>query len=102
MFKADLLRGKTALITGGGTGIGRATAMRFAETGAAVMLCGRRREPLEETRDSIVLLGGEAAIYPMNIREPEAAAAAIAAVAARWGRLDMLINNAGGQIGATR
>lgn len=61
------------------------------------MLCGRRREPLEETRDAIAQAGGQADIHPMNIREPEAAAAAIAAATARWGKLDVLINNGGGQ-----
>ncbi len=89
--------GKVALITGGGTGIGRATAMAFAATGAKVAICGRRPEPLEATRAAIEATGGECLAIPTDIREPEQTAPMLDAVLERFGRIDVLVNNAGGQ-----
>ena len=60
-LETGLLTGKTAWITGGGTGIGRAMALRFPELGARLAVSGRRREPLEQTVDQIRAAGGEAA-----------------------------------------
>ena len=54
MFQTDLLKGRTILITGGGTGLGRAMALRFAELGASLFLVGRREDPLKETARDIV------------------------------------------------
>jgi NAD(P)-dependent dehydrogenase (short-subunit alcohol dehydrogenase family) len=89
--------GAVALVTGGGTGLGRATALELVHTGARVAVCGRRAELLEETRSAIETLGGECLAVPADVREPEQAEAAVEAVLERFERIDVLVNNAGGQ-----
>jgi citronellol/citronellal dehydrogenase len=96
-FRADLFTGTTALVTGAGSGIGRATARGFAALGAKVLLCGRRRDRLEETAAEIAGAGGVAECFDMSIRDPEQVKKAIDDAWQRWGRLDVLVNNAGGQ-----
>lgn len=96
-FAADLLAGKTVLVTGGGSGIGRATAIEMARSGAAVALYGRRREKLEETAVVIEQCGGRALILTGDTRDLDQVAAAMAAIEAEFGGLDVLVNNAGGQ-----
>lgn len=93
----DANAGAVVLVTGGGTGIGRATALAFARSGAAIALCGRRPEPLEATRAAIEALGAEALAVPCDVREPEQVVALVDAVLERFGRIDVLVNNAGGQ-----
>ena len=61
MFQSDLLKGRTILITGGGTGLGRSMALRFAELGANIFLVARREEPLKETAAAIQAKGARAA-----------------------------------------
>ncbi|MGH3024545.1 MAG: SDR family NAD(P)-dependent oxidoreductase [Gaiellaceae bacterium] len=85
------------LVTGGGTGIGRATALELARSGAAVAICGRRPEPLEAVRAELEALGAECLAVPADVREPEAVEALVDAVLERFGRVDVLVNNAGGQ-----
>jgi citronellol/citronellal dehydrogenase len=97
IFRPDLLRANVALVTGGGTGIGRAIAHELAALGATVVLSGRREQPLIEVADEIVAAGGSAGHVPLDIRDAEAVEAAVAEVVARHGRLDLLVNNAGGQ-----
>ena len=86
-----------ALVTGGGTGIGRATALALAGDGASVVVCGRRTEPLEETRAAVEALGTECLAVPTDVREPEQVEALVDATLERFGRIDVLVNNAGGQ-----
>ncbi|HEU4448997.1 MAG TPA: SDR family oxidoreductase [Gaiellaceae bacterium] len=86
-----------ALVTGGGTGIGRATALALARGGAAVAVCGRRPEPIESARAEVEALGREALAVPTDVREPEQVEALVDAVLDRFGRIDVLVNNAGGQ-----
>jgi NAD(P)-dependent dehydrogenase (short-subunit alcohol dehydrogenase family) len=95
------LSGKVAFITGGGTGIGRACAMLFAKEGARIAIGGRRREPLDETVREISKLGAEAMAITCDVTERKPVEAAIAAVVERFGRLDVLVNNAGTAIVAT-
>jgi citronellol/citronellal dehydrogenase len=90
----DANAGKVALVTGGGTGIGRATAFELARTGAKVVVCGRRAEPLEEMQAE---LGEDCLAVPTDVREPEQVAALVDGALERFGRIDVLVNNAGGQ-----
>ena len=93
----DLLSDRTALVTGGGTGIGKAIALQLGACGARVAVAGRRPEPLEETRTELLAAGVESLALPTDIREPEQVAATVAAVEEDLGRIDILVNNAGGQ-----
>ena len=79
------------MITGAGTGIGRATARAFLEAGWRVALVGRREAPLRETAAG----NGNALVMPFDVADPDAVAAGVARVADAWGRLDVLFNNAG-------
>jgi meso-butanediol dehydrogenase/(S,S)-butanediol dehydrogenase/diacetyl reductase len=88
------LQDKIAFITGGGSGIGAATAERFAEEGARVVICGRRREPLDEVVARIRAAGGQAEAVVADVSDEAAFTAALADCARRHGRLDILVNNA--------
>ena len=90
----DANAGKVALVTGGGTGIGRATALELARTGAKVAVCGRRPEPLEAVRAE---LGDDCLAIRTDVREPEQVGALVEQTLERFGRIDILVNNAGGQ-----
>jgi citronellol/citronellal dehydrogenase len=89
--------GKAALVTGGGTGIGAATAVELARTGASVAICGRRPEPLEAVRAMIVAAGGSCLAVPADVRELDQVEALVDATLERFGAIDLLVNNAGGQ-----
>lgn len=89
------LANKVALVTGGGTGIGRATAELFAQEGAKVAVSGRRKEKLEETLTAITSKGGEAIAIPGDVTREEDAKRMVMETVARWGKLDILVNNAG-------
>src|SRR5262245_40538328 len=95
-FRKDLLAGKTTVITGGGTGLGRSMAVRMAGLGAKVAVLGRRPEPLQETARAIRDAGGAAAGVPCDIRDPEAVARAVDAVEKELGPVNQLVNNAAG------
>ena len=90
----DANAGKVALVTGGGTGIGRAVARELARTGAKVAICGRRPEPLEDVQSE---LGDDCLAVPTDVREPEQVEALVDRALERFGRVDILVNNAGGQ-----
>lgn len=97
VFRDGLFAGQVVVITGGGTGIGRCIAHELAALGATVVLAARRREPLERTAAEIRDAGGSADVVELNIRDETAVDAAFADIVARHGRLDALVNNAGGQ-----
>ncbi len=91
---------KVAVVTGGGTGIGRATALQLANDGYKVAICGRRSEPLEAVREEIVMTGGVCLADPCDIREPDQVTAFVDRILDEGGRIDALVNNAGGQFTA--
>jgi len=96
-FAPDLLSGQVALVTGGGTGMGRATAIEMARCGADIVLLGRRAEPIEDCARIIHDLGRKAIAIPADIRLPEQIEGAMQRIKSEFGRLDILVNNAGGQ-----
>lgn len=100
MFAPGLFDGTTALVTGGGTGIGRRTALILAELGARVALCGRRREPLDAVRAEVEATGGVCLAETCDIREPDQIAQLVDRIDEELGACDVLINNAGGQFPA--
>jgi citronellol/citronellal dehydrogenase len=97
IFAPGLLEGRVCVVSGAGTGLGRATAIELASLGATVVGCGRRPEPLEEAVEEITRAGGSAEAVPMDIRDEEAVERLVDGVLERHGRLDVLVNNAGGQ-----
>jgi citronellol/citronellal dehydrogenase len=100
VLRADANVGRVALVTGGGTGIGAATAFELAATGAAAVICGRRERPLRDTAERIRAAGGECLPLAADIREPDDVTALLDAALERFGRIDVLVNNAGGQFAA--
>ncbi|GMU47274.1 MAG: short-chain dehydrogenase [Porticoccaceae bacterium] len=98
VYHPELFAGRSVLVSGGGTGIGRAIAVLYARLGARVAICGRRAEPLAETAELIRKgLGVEIATHAMTIRDPDQVGALMDAVWTGHGGLDVLVNNAGGQ-----
>jgi len=91
---AGRMQGKVAFVTGGGSGIGAATAQRLAQEGATVVVCGRRREPLDEVVAGIVAAGGKAEAEVADVSDEAGFTATLEAAAQRHGRLDVLVNNA--------
>ena len=85
--------GKTALVTGAGSGVGRAAALALAVAGWSVALVGRRQDALDETASLGV--GGSFLVLPTDVSKPDLVDAAFAVVNEKWGRLDLLFNNAG-------
>jgi citronellol/citronellal dehydrogenase len=95
IFQPGLLDGQVAIVSGGGTGLGRASALELAALGARVVVCGRRPEPLEETAAQAD--GGRCEAITCDIREEDQVDALVDEVLDRHGRIDCLVNNAGGQ-----
>ena len=99
-LRPGLFAGRTALVTGGGSGIGRVIARRFAALGAQVVLAGRHPETLAAAQHEIESAGGVCLAHPTDIRQVDQVEALVAAALARFDRLDFVINNAGGQFPA--
>jgi NAD(P)-dependent dehydrogenase (short-subunit alcohol dehydrogenase family) len=89
------LKGRVALVTGGGSGIGRAAAIRFAEAGARVAVLGRTRDELDEAVRKIERAGGEGLALEADVSRPEDVEEAVRQVEQRWRRLDVVFANAG-------
>src|SRR5689334_18754591 len=93
VFRQGLLDGQICVVSGAGTGLGRATAVELASLGATVIGCGRRPEPIDETVRMIRDSGGTAEAEAMDIRDDEAVNALFDGVLERHGRVDVLVNN---------
>src|SRR5690242_17432451 len=100
IFRDSLLQGKVAFVTGGGTGIGRRMADRFAEHGAKVVLVGRRQEKLDEAAASIRAAGGTAETAALDVRNYDAVAEALKSTHERLGPIDILLCGAAGNFPA--
>jgi citronellol/citronellal dehydrogenase len=97
IFRPALLDGQVCLVSGAGSGLGRETALELARLGAAVIGCGRREEPLAETAALAADLPGAFEREAMDIRDSDAVERLLDGLLERHGRLDVLVNNAGGQ-----
>jgi citronellol/citronellal dehydrogenase len=97
VFRPGLFEGKTMLVTGGGTGLGRCTAHELASLGANVVIAARRAEPLEATAAEIREAGGRCQTVVLDIRDENAVEQVVAGLVSTHGRIDGLVNNAGGQ-----
>lgn len=97
VFVPGMLAGQVVLVTGGGSGIGRATAHEVASLGAHAVLIGRKPEKLSAVQAEISADGGQASTHSCDIRDEAAVVALVQAIVATHGRIDALVNNAGGQ-----
>lgn len=89
------LKNKVAIITGGGTGIGRGIAKMFANEGAYIVVCGRRKEPLEAVVKEILANGDEAIYCTVDVSSAEQIQDMVETTLMKWGQIDILVNNAG-------
>lgn len=96
-YRADLLKDQVVLVSGAGSGIGRAIAVQCGRLGAKVVLCGRKAEKLEATAALLSRAGAESFVRPVTIRDAEDVGRMQDEAWERFGRLDHLVNNAGGQ-----
>jgi len=97
VYRPDLFAGKTVLVSGGGSGLGKATAWLFGRLGAHVAICGRKADKLEAAAKGMREAGLKVEAIACNIRKAEEVAALFSTFAERAGPLDILVNNAGGQ-----
>ncbi|MCA9581129.1 MAG: SDR family oxidoreductase, partial [Myxococcales bacterium] len=97
IFRDGLFQDDVAIVTGGGTGIGLAVVRELRELGARVAICGRRPEPLQRTAEELDDGGTPVFHACCDIRDPDSVVAFVEAVHAHFGRVDVLVNNAGGQ-----
>ena len=97
VFAPGLMAGKVMVVTGGGSGIGRCVAHVLSALGAHVVLVGRKLEKLQTVQDEITQDGGAASFHVCDIRQEDTVKQTVAAIVAAHGRIDGLVNNAGGQ-----
>ena len=96
MYEKDLLNGKTIVVTGGGTGLGKSMSRRFGELGANIVISGRRKEKLEDTADEFSKLGIDVLTCPGDVRKLEDVELMTSQALDKFGTIDCLLNNAAG------
>ena len=96
MFEKDILKNKVVLITGGGTGLGKSMAMRFAELGASLVIASRRREVISEAKSQIIEIGAEVLGLQCDVRDTDQVNSMVSDTLNRFDKIDILINNAAG------
>jgi NAD(P)-dependent dehydrogenase (short-subunit alcohol dehydrogenase family) len=101
VFKSDILQGRVALVTGGGTGIGREIARTLGEHGASIVICSRKTEVIAATRDDFIKQGIECLAVTADIRDPALVEAVVQEILERFLRLDIVVNNAAGNFPAS-
>lgn len=99
-FAPDILAEQVALVTGGGTGIGKEIARTFGRHGAKLCIAARRQDVLEATKDEFEQEGFECLAVPCDVRQPDQVERVLQETLARFGRLDVLVNNAAGNFPA--
>ena len=96
MFDAQLLKGKKIVVTGGGTGLGKSMATRFAELGADLVITSRRQNVIDETAKELSEHGGKVLAISCDVRDPEQVEAMVEKTVSKFGKIDILLNNAAG------
>ena len=96
MFDAQLLKGKKIVVTGGGTGLGKSMATRFAELGADLVITSRRQNVIDETAKELSENGGKVLAISCDVRDPEQVEAMVEKTVSKFGKIDILLNNAAG------
>ena len=96
MFKTGLLKGKSIIITGGGTGLGKSMATRFAELGADLVITSRRQNVIDETAEELRQYGGQVLAVPCDVRDPDQVQHMVDETVKTFGKIDILLNNAAG------
>ena len=96
MFETGLLKGKSIIITGGGTGLGKSMATRFAELGADLIITSRRQNVIDETAEELRQHGGQVLAVSCDVREPDQVQHMVDETVKTFGKIDILLNNAAG------
>lgn len=96
MFEKELLNDKSIIVTGGGTGLGKSMATRFAELGANLVITSRRQEVIDKTAEELRELGGKVLAIACDVRDPEQVNAMVSQTVDEFRKVDILLNNAAG------
>ncbi len=96
MFRVDLLKGKTIIVTGGGTGLGKSMAARFGELGANLVIASRREQVIQDAAEELRKTGADVLGLTCDVRDPASVQAMVAATKKEFGKIDVLLNNAAG------
>ena len=96
MFRKDLLKGKTIIVTGGGTGLGKSMATRFGELGANLVIASRREQVIQDAAEELRKTGADVLGLTCDVRDPASVQAMVAATKNEFGKIDILLNNAAG------
>ena len=96
MFDKELLKGKSIIVTGGGTGLGKSMATRFAELGANLVITSRRQEVIDKTAEELRDHGGKVLAIACDVRDPEQVNEMVSQTVDEFGKIDILLNNAAG------